>query len=228
MKIILLIVIMFTISIILNKVDIEYMVNIPKIDGTIKWKRDDNCSNDMTKVLKNTLDDNDLKRTNDDNWIVQFPCNYNYIDNEIQNILPKHKNQRIFIINNADQLSSKNNIWKNLVLTYGREGASKLMPKTYILHNSIDMHFLEQEYSPKKIYILKKNIQRQQGLKITRNISDIYNALNDGFVIAQELLQNPYIINDRKTNMRIYLLFVCQNNEISAYAHKEGFTNIHP
>lgn len=61
------------------------------------------------------------------------------------------------------------------------------------------------------------------GLKITKKLDEMLNGSKDGYVIAQELLQDPYTVDGRKINMRIYLLLVCRNNEISAYAHKEGF-----
>jgi hypothetical protein len=57
----------------------------------------------------------------------------------------------------------------------------------------------------------------------TNNKDEILKGFSDQYVVAQELLSDPYLIRDRKTNMRFYLLLVCQNNEVSAYVHNDGF-----
>ncbi len=203
----------------------ESMVNIPKIEGPIKWKRDATCGTIMGKTLKNTIDSNDMNETQDDDWNVYFPCGYNYIDREINKVNPSSlkPDQRLFIIKNADQLSNKQKIWENLVKIYGRGIASEVMPTTYVLGSDKDMARFLNEYHQNKIYILKKNIQRQKGLKISKDKDEIMKSKYDGYVICQEMLQNPYLIDGRKINMRVYLLFVCQNNDVSAYIYNDGF-----
>lgn len=201
----------------------ENMVNIPKIDGPIKWKRDPSCGTRIGKALNNSMDRNNINKTKDDDWNVYFPCGYNSINKEIEKINSSRKDQRIFIIKNADQLSNKQKIWENLVKIYGRGIASEVMPTTYILRSDKDMARFLDEYHQNKVYILKKNIQRQKGLKITRDKDDILRSKYNGYVICQEMLQNPYLIDGRKINMRVYLLFVCQDNEVSAYIHNNGF-----
>lgn len=205
--------------------NLEGMVNISPIERDVTWKMAGDCKKNMTKTLANILDQNSLKngKVIGDDWVIYFPCSYNWIKKEISKINPTNKDQRIFIVNNADELTSKNNLWKNLVYKYGRDIASQLSPVSYILTDKNDMDLFEKEYDPSKIYILKKNIQRQEGLLITQNKHEIKKASNDMYAVVQELLQDPYLIDGRKINMRIYLLLVCQNNEISAYVHREGF-----
>jgi hypothetical protein len=70
---------------------------------------------------------------------------------------------------------------------------------------------------------MKKNIQRQDGIKITNNKNEILGLNNNGYVVIQELLQDPYTIKGRKINLRVYVLLVCKNNEISTYVHNDGF-----
>jgi len=203
---------------------VEHMVDIPNIDRPVKWKRNDECKYEMTKTFTDVLKNNSLDETSDDeDYTIYFPCTYNKITDEINAVKPKKSDQRIFIVNNADELTSKSSIWQNLVQKYGRENAMKIMPTTYVLYDLNDVKLLKKEYDQNKIYILKKNIQRQLGLKITKNLDDMLKASDDDFVVAQELLQDPYTIDGRKINMRFYLLLVCKNNEVSAYVHKEGF-----
>lgn len=189
----------------------------------LSYQKDLTCKYQMSETVKKILDKNKIVNNKNDDWTIYLPCTYNNIKEEIDKIKPTRYDQRIFIINNADQISSKNELWKNLKKTYGRDKAKLISPNSYILNDDEDMKLFEKEYDPNKIYIMKKNIQRQEGLKITKNKDQIITGAKDGYVIVQELLQDPYIIGGRKTNVRFYLLIVCQNNEISAYVHSEGF-----
>lgn len=199
----------------------EDMVNISPLNKDVKWKRSQ-CGYYMEKTIKNVLDNNNFKEDNS-NSNLYLPCSYNDMVKEVDMISPKNNNDRIFLIDNADEISSKNNIWINLREKYGRDKASQMMPKTYVLYNNHDIELLKKEFELGKIYILKKNIQRQEGLKITNDLNYMINGYKDGYVVAQELLQNPYIINGRKINMRFYLLVVCLNGQIGAYVHRNGF-----
>jgi len=206
----------------LSRETFEHMVNITPLEGDPKWAKNPTCKYVMSETTKKVMTDNNIKEDNN-NWDVYMPCTYNSIQKEINEMTPINKNQRFFIINNADELTGKNTVWANLVTTYGRDGASELMPRTYLLNNSADMIMFQNDFSSKKLYILKKNIQRQTGLKISNDLAEILKASNEGYVVVQELLQKPYIIDNRKINMRFYVLIVCRNNEVSAYVHKRGF-----
>jgi len=70
---------------------------------------------------------------------------------------------------------------------------------------------------------MKKNIQRQEGLKISNSKHEILDGYKNGYVLVQELLQDPYLISGRKTNMRFYVLVVCKANNTDCYVHKDGF-----
>lgn len=214
----------FTLNYLFNKIHaIEGMVDIPPVNREVKWKRNKNCKFLMTKTIKNVLNNNNLVETKGDDWVIYMPCTYNHISDEISQTKPLSVDQRFFIVNNADQLTSKSAIWRNLVKTYGRDTAKKIMPTTYILNSPKDISLLKQEHHKDKIYIMKKNIQRQKGLEITRDVNKILKGSGDSYVVAQELLQDPYLIDGRKINMRFYVLFVCRHNEVSAYVHREGF-----
>jgi hypothetical protein len=181
----------------------------------------------MNATLNKVLKEYGMESTNNRDWMLYFPCTYNNIHKELQDIHRKHKSnnpeKRIFIVNNCDELSSKNRVWDNLVKRFGIDGAASIMPMTYVLSNKEDCDRLKQNHNSSKVYIMKKNIQRQQGLLITKDKNKLLNGYKDNYVIAQELMPNCYTISKRKINMRLYLLLICQNKDISGYVHKEGF-----
>lgn len=201
----------------------EHMVNLNSITSEIKWSKDQKCEYAMTQIYLDVLKNYEIKETSNNDWIIYFPCTYNQMDDEINKVNPNNPNQRIFIVNNANSLASKSDLWLNIVQKYGRNKASLMSPLTYVLYKNDELELFKTEYDPNKLYILKKNIQRQEGLKITTDKDEILNASKDNYVVAQELLQDPYLIKDRKTNMRFYVLLVCQNNEISMFIHENGF-----
>lgn len=200
----------------------EHMINISAPKREISWGIDENCYYKMTDVYLDIMKEYNIKQNNKD-WVIYFPCTYNDASKEIEKVKPTNPDQRIFIVTNTDEISSKSDLWKNLVKKYGRDEALKISPKTYILYNDSDLELFKKEFVPTNKYIMKKNIQRQEGIKISSNKDEILKGYNDSYVVVQELLNDPYLIRGRKTNMRFYLLLVCQNNEVTAYVHNDGF-----
>jgi hypothetical protein len=203
------------------------------------WIRNEDCKYLMNKTVFEVLKEYNINQGHIDDWILFFPCNYNNISKEVDAIPKNKNNKKIFIIKNCDQITDKRNIWLSLTKKYGRDKAKILMPETFSLtknnktiHEHIydcqnhrqcsDINILINDHKDSDIYIMKKNIQRQEGLKITNSINDIINNKNN-YIIAQRLLQDPYLINGRKINLRIYLLIVCENNKLKMYAHENGF-----
>lgn len=201
----------------------ENFVTLEKITKKIKWTQM-NCKNNMGELLTQVLKDNELVSTKNDGEMY-IPCSYNSINYEINTIINKknNKNKYIYIIDNADQFAGKELFWINTLKLYGNDIASKLIPKTYVLYNQNDLKMFKTEYDKNTIYIIKKNIQRQHGLKITKNYNEIVNGINEGYVVAQILLQNPYLIYKRKTNMRFYTLVICNKGNIVCYVYNNGF-----
>jgi tubulin polyglutamylase TTLL7 len=85
------------------------------------------------------------------------------------------------------------------------------------------MEEFKKEYDKNKLYIMKKNVQRQEGIIITKDYDKLTNGIKDEFIIIQELLQNPFILNGRKINLRVYILVVVKNNKCSTYVYNDGF-----
>lgn len=146
---------------------------------------------------------------------------YTWIDQKLQSV--PLQSWKIYYINGMrglDQLCSKS----QLALHLRRYNFTDIIPVTYCLSDKSDMEeFLQNKSGP---YILKKNIQRQDGLKITRDYDWIVRAaLGEEYVVAQKLLTNPYIIADRKINIRVYMIVIRQPNSTKCdfYIYNNGF-----
>lgn len=203
----------------------ENMISIPPEQAT-KWARSE-CKYDMNQTMINVLSENKLDKSDKDkeDWMLYFPCGYDDIDEEIKaiNINNANKNKRFFIIHDADNMTAKDELWKHVVAHHGLAKAKTLMPMTYVLGDKAELDKIKADFSSNKLYILKKNIQRQEGLKITDNLSEILGGPAEGYVVVQELLQNPYTIGGRKINMRFYVLVVCKGNSLDVYVYRNGF-----
>lgn len=179
----------------------------------------------LGKIAQNIFDNNNIKQSND-NWNIYIPCGYNEVETELKQIIIKDdmSNKYIFGLNGCDSIVSKNQIWDSLVKCFGRKHASTLMPESYILNNINEMQLFRMNFVPHKnnIYILKKNVQRKEGLKLTRNYLEIVEAKADNYRIVQKYITDLYLINDRKVNLRIYLLVVIKKNTIYFYLCKNG------
>lgn len=186
------------------------------------WHRNSQCKYQLIKVLQTFIKANQMNQNKAGNWSVYLPCGYNRAEQEYNEVQSTDKDQKIFIIKGCDNLSRKDVLWKNLRKQYGKS-AKNIMPESYLLHDEQDVQRLAQEYDPRKVYILKKNIQRQQGLKMSKNRDELVTAGNSGYVVAQEMLQDPYLIDNRKTNCRVYLLVVCNNGNKKGYLYNNGF-----
>ena len=177
----------------------------------------------MNKIVKKQFNNYNIVRTYNykDDWILFMPCTYNNVEKDLKK-LKNVKNKLIFGIHGCDLIVSKNNIWKLLELRYGREFAKTLMPETYILSNKQHIYLFKQNYKKNTYYIMKKNIQRKEGLLLTNDYNKIIYNKDKKFKIVQKYLNNTFMINKRKLNLRIYLLIVIENNILTSYYYKNG------
>ena len=184
------------------------------------------CPYIVTENIKSVFEKNNIKRQTDNlssESLIHLPCTYDNIEKEINNLnLKKDSQNKVFIIHGADQIVAKDYLWKNLLKKYGLEKTLDLIPMTYILYEKNDIKRLKEDYQDNNIYILKKNVQRQEGLKICKNLNEIIKNKSD-YVLAQELLQDPYLINNRKINLRVYVLVICYQDTYKVYVYNDGF-----
>jgi hypothetical protein len=138
--------------------------------------------------------------------------------------LPNAEKKAAFMVHGQEALSRKDQVWKWLEKRYGPE-AENIMPKTFLLKEVGGVRKFIRETNTSKNYILKKNIQRQKGLKIvnSKNATKEVIKPKSKYVIAQEFKDNPFVLNGRKVNLRIYMALLCKNGNLEAYAHKKGF-----
>lgn len=192
-----------------------------KTYAPITWNRN-KCEYILGDTLESELKKNGISKSTDNSWNLYFPCAYDDISKEIDEmeILP---NAKYFIIDNCDEMVAKQWLWINVKNHYGKEYAKTILPNSYVLYDIEDLKLFDKEFDKTKIYIMKKNIQRQEGLKITNDKNEILNGIKNKYVIVQEMLQNPYLISKRKTNMRFYVLVVCNGSNLQVYVHNDGF-----
>lgn len=204
-----------------TKKNAENMINIVQTKPV--WQRNQ-CDYMMNETIIDELNKGGFIQPDSENgWTVYFPCAYDEITKEVSQ-MPVVNGGKYFILENCDEIVAKELLWKNIVDYFGIDKAKIMMPNSYVLYDDNDMKRFNLEYDSNKLYIIKKNIQRQEGLKITKDKDTILNAYkNDGYVVAQELLQDPYLISGRKTNMRFYVLVVCKGDEYNVFVYNDGF-----
>lgn len=197
----------------------EPMINI--IPEPTVWKRN-MCNYGINGTLKDELEKHNIQESMNDKFNLYFPCAYDDIDKELEE-MPQVDGAKYFIIEGGDLMVAKEWLWINVVSYYGLDITKTMMPNSYVLTNSVDLIRFDHEFTNDKIYIMKKNIQRQEGLKITNDRNEIINSRKNGYVVVQELLQDPYLISGRKTNMRFYVLVMSLGNEINVHVYNDGF-----
>lgn len=191
-----------------------------------------------TKVEERALKELGLIPTTSDHadWTVYLPCGYNSAEFELQEkeklFEQKRRKSVVVAIQGMDFLAAKNALWSLLKKKYGRLRAQIFMPETWSLTDVTDLEHLQRMVaggSPAddRTYILKKNIQRQEGLFLTKYI-DIQKAIRDGYVVVQRMLRQPYLIQGRKTNLRMYVLVVCTGQNKKVYLYNNGFVYYTP
>lgn len=175
----------------------------------------------LSSSLQSLLFENDIQPTNSlrRNTIIFFRLLTDYVSH--QHRLKRNTN-KLYInsLLSIDILSSKSEMYMVLKAYNSQQLLKKYVPKTYV----IEKEYLKllAEFNDDNLYILKKNVQRQKGCTITNDLEYIKKASDNGYVVCQELLQDPYCINGHKINIRQYMLIIV-NKSTHFYLYNDGF-----
>jgi len=183
-----------------------------------KYNNDNICK--PSGILKTVMNS---RKIDSSKYII--PCSYDTCEQDVKSY--ENTNNKLFIIDGCDILASKINLWKILRKYYGKD-ATKYVPYTFILNDDVNFkehYFANKRTRPDQMYVLKNYNQRQEGIKLSRDLNEIENSHDNGWYLVQDYIYNPFIIDKRKINFRYYLLIVCNrnSNKIDAYLHKDGF-----
>ena len=183
----------------------------------------------LSGAVQKIFDENGIEKARDpDGWDIYLPCGYTSVEFELPKVKISNKEQIVFGIKGCDRMVAKNGLWELMQQKYGRDGAKQYVPETFLLDSPKEMELFQSQYNPDDVYIMKKNLQRQEGLKLVKGWDSIMSAAKEGdYRLVQELLKRPFQVNGRKINMRVYLLVICRPTEggskKTAYVYKNGF-----
>lgn len=156
-----------------------------------------------------------------------IPNNFTHLQDALYSI-PHHASHfAIHGITEANQLAAKNSLWARMEQYWGRKKTRQYLPETYILNCPVDIHVLktqlehhvQAQHTP---FILKKNIQKKKGLLLVRGLQNVLAHQQSQYVVAQRFLTNIYSIQERKLNLRLYILISSQNGHQEWFLSKLG------
>ena len=181
------------------------------------------CNWSKTSILKEAMDNVGVDKKD-----FYIPCSYNTCETDAKIFEDTSEGVKLFLIDGCDYIASKFALWEILRIQY-KDEATKYMPKTFLLNKPNDVAQFTDHYNknlekrPDQMYVLKNYEQRQEGIKLTRDLNEILDGYKNGWYLAQDYIYNPYIISNRKINLRYYLLVVCNGDTIEGYLHQDGF-----
>ncbi len=181
----------------------------------------------LHKVEKDVMIESGMLPARGDSFDVFIPCGYTLAQDELdQNAhFTGRKGATIMTISGLDNFASKAALWQAIKNKYGRLRALTFVPNTWLTYdeNELSEFAIFANKNPNKLYIAKKNVQRQEGLKIFSNKYDAMGAFADGYVVIQEVVGDPYKVLSHKINLRLYFLIICVGGKRLAYVYNDGF-----
>lgn len=153
-----------------------------------------------------------VKRFYDANFVLF--ADYTMMDQNIDSIQFK-KDMTIYGFKGMDLLANKGHFGRRMRNT-------SYVPTTYLIADG--------EFPTEKgTYILKQNVQRQEGILITKDLDYIREkAVANDYVVAQDIITDVYLVNKRKINMRVYVMLIIKGNQITWHAYNDGFVYYTP
>lgn len=200
--------------------------NYNKTISFFKFSKELDNINDIEKIPKTfkiLFSENNIKpaKSIEKSDIIIFNLLIDYI--ELYPTLNKISKQlKIFSLLCIDTFANKAKLYKTLSKN-NKILSKKFLPITHIINDKDSFNNLLSTFNNDKLYILKKNIQRQKGCTITNNKDYIINSKKNDYVVCQELLQNPFLIDGHKINLRQYLIIIIEGNNCKFKLFNDGF-----
>ena len=171
-------------------------------------------------LVKKLLEDNGfIESRRNEEWTIAWSSGHIKL-NYYQKL---NKYQRMNHFPRSNELTRKDLLYKNLSKLKELFPGTKFdfLPESYILPNEFTFLRDEMNKNPNQCWIIKPVASSQgRGIFLTKNISEIPNNCS---MIASRYINNPYLINNKKFDLRIYA-FVTSIMPLRIYRFKEGLT----
>jgi len=171
-------------------------------------------------LVKKLLEDNGfIQSRGNEEWTIVWSSGHIKL-NSYQKL---HKYQKMNHFPRSNELTRKDLLYKNLSKLKELFPGTKFdfLPESYILPNEYTFLKDKMDKNPNQFWIIKPVASSQgRGIFLTKNISEIPNNCS---MIASRYISNPFLINRKKFDLRIYA-FVTSIKPLRIYRFNEGLT----
>ena len=171
-------------------------------------------------LVKRLLEDNGfIESRRNEEWTIAWSSGHIKL-NDYQKL---NKYQRMNHFPRSNELTRKDLLYKNLSKLKELFPGTKFdfLPESYILPNEFTFLKDKMDKNPNQFWIVKPVASSQgRGIFLTKNINEIPNNYS---MIASRYINNPFLINNKKFDLRIYA-FVTSILPLRIYRFNEGLT----
>ena len=172
-------------------------------------------------LVKKLLEDNGFIESSNRNeeWTIAWSSGHIKL-NDYEKL---HKYQKMNHFPRSNELTRKDLLYKNLSKLKELFPGTKFdfLPESYILPNEYTFLKDKMDKNPNQFWIIKPVASSQgRGIFLTKNINEIPNNFS---MIASRYIDNPFLINNKKFDLRIYA-FVTSILPLRIYSFNEGLT----
>jgi tubulin polyglutamylase TTLL5 len=171
-------------------------------------------------LVKKLLEDNGfIQSRSNEPWTIGWSSGHIKL-NSYEKL---NKYQKVNHFPRSNELTRKDLLYKNLSKLKEQFPGAKFdfLPESYILPNEYTFLKDKMDKNPNQFWIVKPVASSQgRGIFLTKNISEIP---NNHQTIASRYITNPFLINKKKFDLRIYA-FVTSIIPLRIYRFKEGLT----